>query len=180
MYSYNNQHPVDTLHRIRLSNGMTRTVEFTEEELADAGWKIVPDKPECENHEKVEWNDTLGEWVKRNKYPYEIEADRIALWQPIRDKRNQLLRDSDITQLKDSHYNDMYAGILTNLWAIYRQKLRDITRNFASPSDVVWPNPPTYYDAASINQSQIALELEFYTKHGKTMKSSAEEGSTNV
>lgn len=180
MYSYKNEYPVETLHRIRLSSGMTRTSEFTEEELTDAGWKVVANKPECESYQKVEWNDTLGEWVTRNKFTYEIETERIAEWQPIRDKRNRLLQESDITQLKDTYKDKAYADVLINLWSIYRQKLRDITRMYVSPSEVEWPKAPTMYDALEINTSQIALELEYYSKYGKTMKSASKEGNVNV
>lgn len=178
MYSFKNEYPIEKLHRIRLSNGMTRTSEFTEEELIDAGWKLVSDKPECEPHELVQWNESTGEWYVRNKFAYEIAAERLALWEPIRQKRDKLLQESDITQLKDTPNEGQYSDVLTRLWAIYRQKLRDITKMYASPNEVVWPNPPTTFDAMCINRSQIALELEFYKKHGETM--SRVIGETNV
>ena len=54
----------------------------------------------------------------------------------VRSKRNQLLQESDWTQLPD-------VPIATkDAWAVYRQALRDITEQPGFPFDVVWPQPP--------------------------------------
>lgn len=163
MYSYNNNYPVETLYRIRLSSGATRTSEFTEEELADAGWKIVSSKPECESTQLVDWNYDTGEWYIRDKFAYEIEADKTALWDPIIRKRDELLRESDSTQLADSFQDCNNSNILIKLWAIYRRKLRDITKDFSTPSDVVWPDKPTQYDADVLGRLDLARQLEYFS-----------------
>jgi hypothetical protein len=56
----------------------------------------------------------------------------------IRVERNRLLGLCDWTQVSDV--------VLSNdenlLWKNYRQELRDITKKFFSPSDVIWPKNP--------------------------------------
>lgn len=50
--------------------------------------------------------------------------------------RNQLLTDSDWTQLSDSPAD-------TLAWATYRQALRDVTAQAGFPWDIAWPEKPT-------------------------------------
>lgn len=56
---------------------------------------------------------------------------------PILDRRQKLLRDSDWTQLPDVPLSTK------QLWAAYRQALRDITSQPGYPLHVVWPVPPS-------------------------------------
>lgn len=56
-------------------------------------------------------------------------------WNEIRSKRNGFLSQSDWTQLDDSKESK-------EVWAIYRQELRDIPQNFSTPKDVIWPSKP--------------------------------------
>ena len=49
-----------------------------------------------------------------------------------RSKRNQLLEDSDWTQIPD-------APVDQAAWKLYRQELRDITDQPGFPTTVVWP-----------------------------------------
>lgn len=60
-------------------------------------------------------------------------------WQDIRDKRNKLLLSCDWTHCGDSVLSDEKKME----WKVYRQSLRDITSTYETPSDVVWPTPPT-------------------------------------
>ncbi len=55
----------------------------------------------------------------------------------LRAHRNQLLSESDWTQLPD-------ATVDKEAWAAYRQQLRDITKTYdpATP-EVIFPTPPT-------------------------------------
>ena len=50
----------------------------------------------------------------------------------IRTQRNQLLSDSDWTQLTD-------APVDKTVWSVYRQSLRDVSSQKGFPWDVVWP-----------------------------------------
>lgn len=65
-------------------------------------------------------------------YPDEVGAKRV------REKRNQLLSESDWTQLDDTPLtNDKKLE-----WAEYRQALRDVPTQSGFPWEVVWPDKP--------------------------------------
>lgn len=54
----------------------------------------------------------------------------------IKAERDNLLKGSDWTQLPD-------VPLTTKeLWAGYRQELRDITMQKGYPTDIIWPTPP--------------------------------------
>jgi hypothetical protein len=59
-------------------------------------------------------------------------------WDTIRTARNFFLKQSDWTQLSDVEINEDEK----NEWSDYRKQLRDITKNFRVPSEVVWPISP--------------------------------------
>lgn len=62
--------------------------------------------------------------------------ERQITWDNVRGKRDNLLVESDYTQLPDFPETKKAA------WATYRQALRDIPTEFGSPSAVVWPSKP--------------------------------------
>lgn len=68
-----------------------------------------------------------GEWTVEDQLQPTIEE--------AREYRNQLLRDSDWTQLPDAP-----SGRIA--WAIYRDHLRDITNQPHFPNNIKWPVPP--------------------------------------
>lgn len=72
------------------------------------------------------WDVKTNKWVD----PYDKE-ERLAL---LRKKRNQMLRDSDWTQLADV---DLTPEKILE-WKEYRRRLKDITKLDA----VVWPKEP--------------------------------------
>ena len=53
----------------------------------------------------------------------------------VRIKRNQLLMESDWTQVAD-------APVDEQAWAAYRQALRDVPQQAGFPANVTWPTPP--------------------------------------
>lgn len=55
----------------------------------------------------------------------------------VRTKRDQLLKDSDYTQLSDSTHPNTKEE-----WKTYRQKLRDITKGVTDPDTIVFPEEP--------------------------------------
>ena len=59
-------------------------------------------------------------------------------WNVIRQKRNQLLRDSDWTAVTD---RALSAGEQAD-WGEYRQGLRDIPQTYDDAEDVEWPEAP--------------------------------------
>ena len=56
-------------------------------------------------------------------------------WAQVRAERDRLLAACDWTQVAD-------APVDQQAWADYRQTLRDIPQDFATPDDVVWPETP--------------------------------------
>jgi len=61
----------------------------------------------------------------------ELQARVDTQWQVVRTQRNQMLKDTDWTQLAD-------APVDKTKWATYRQALRDITVQ-ADPFNITWP-----------------------------------------
>jgi hypothetical protein len=53
----------------------------------------------------------------------------------VRNSRDQLLKDSDWTQVAD-------APVDKQVWATYRQSLRDITKQSGFPWEVTWSDKP--------------------------------------
>lgn len=58
---------------------------------------------------------------------------------PIRNRRNQLLTESDIYVIVDYPLSD----IKRNEWKLYRQQLRDVTLQSTFPDEVEWPLKPS-------------------------------------
>lgn len=85
--------------------------------------------------------DSLGNWVwKWVVTDWSEEAIASATeqqWSSIRSRRNQLLAESDWTQISDSPLSVEEK----ELWATYRQELRDMTQQ-ADPFDISWPTAP--------------------------------------
>lgn len=66
-----------------------------------------------------------------------LEIAETEEWPFIREKRNQLLTESDWIVIK---YTEQGLP-LPSLWVSYRQQLRDITTQ-SSPFNIVWPTKP--------------------------------------
>ena len=67
-----------------------------------------------------------------DKTEEDIAQDSLNTANEVRAKRNQLLVQSDWTQVNDSKVD-------TTAWATYRQLLRDITTQEGFPLEVIWP-----------------------------------------
>lgn len=61
-------------------------------------------------------------------------------WETIKSARDMLLKKTDWTQLIDVSISEEDK----KLWAEYRQKLRDIPKDFRTPNEVVWPTSPEF------------------------------------
>jgi hypothetical protein len=68
----------------------------------------------------------------------EILQPELLTWDRIRAQRNQLLSQSDWTQLADAPLSPEQK----QAWAAYRQALRDVPSSFTTPEEVVWPEIP--------------------------------------
>lgn len=87
LYSKNNQYPKPLPHRILLSNGNTRTdnKSFTIEEIADAGYTPVPDKPNADPWQTVVWKNS--EWVIEDQNIQELKQQKNADINAYRDMK---------------------------------------------------------------------------------------------
>lgn len=74
-------------------------------------------------------------WKVRDKTASELVTDTQLKAESIRQQRNQLLFASDWTQLADSTVDKQ-------LWATYRQALRDVPSQTEFPWNVQWPTQP--------------------------------------
>ncbi len=87
------------------------------------------------------WNTTkLGAEPTLASLDAQISDEEIISeykWGEIRKERNQLLKDSDYTMLKDYP-----TTVSEQEWTTYRQSLRDIPQTFSNPDDVTYPDKP--------------------------------------
>jgi hypothetical protein len=74
-------------------------------------------------------------WIIVNATESEINYRLENQWQEIRLIRNELLKESDWTQLSD------VSQTIKDLWTVYRQELRNIT-NQQNPFNIEWPIKP--------------------------------------
>ena len=151
LYSYQGQEPQELPHKLRLSDGKTRTDSstFTEKELADAGFTGPYEVPEYnQEYQKLYWNS--------ENLSFDVEdISEEELWERIRVRRNQLLLESDWSMVGDAPDTLNFRE-----WEMYRQRLRDLTQNFETPQDVIWPISPEGrsdedFDQPRIYQSKI-------------------------
>lgn len=139
LYSHNGNKPAELPHRIRLSDGSTRTDRdtFTPEEIADAGFTEAPAFPTYEaGTHRVEWNSSLLDWSVIPLTEQELTHALNLKWAAIREERDMMLDDSDTLLLKEIETN----GVVSQGLKDYRQSLRDIPQTYETPSDVVWPS----------------------------------------
>ena len=102
----------------------------------------VSTKPSVAHNEKVVSNTeptlvdsvwTLG-WTVRDLTADEIASEQSA----VRRDRDELLVESDWTQMPDSPLDDSTKAS----WATYRTALRDISTQIGFPTNVTWPTAP--------------------------------------
>ena len=66
---------------------------------------------------------------------WELSKKQESKWSRVRTTRNELLKESDWTQVADSPCD-------TAAWASYRQALRDLPSTNTDPAALVWPTAP--------------------------------------
>ena len=86
LYTKDGWYPTELPERIRLSNGLTKTDSstFTEEDIEDAGYIAVEDKPEIESYQEVEWDSENFEWKI-------ISIEESVLSSKMKELRNSLI-----------------------------------------------------------------------------------------
>ena len=148
-YSLNGDYPTTSLpHRIRLSNGLTKTdnTTFTDDDLVSAGITTVADPSTYNaNTHKLVWNSETIEWDVVELSTTELENLSIDKWDAIRLQRNSLLNDADKRVLR--YQSEERAGITTHADSIsdldtYMQALRDIPQTNSDPDNISWPTAP--------------------------------------
>lgn len=58
-------------------------------------------------------------------------------WDEVRAERDRILRESDWTQV-----SDIPDSVDKWSWRVYRHNLRQIPQKYATPEEVVFPEPP--------------------------------------
>jgi len=117
--------------------------ELSEEALSDWGMYSVTSTQMPNDYTKniTEGTPILTEgmyyqnWVTTNASESEINYRLENQWEEIRLIRNELLKESDWTQLGD------VSQTIKDLWISYRQELRNIT-NQENPFNIEWPVKP--------------------------------------
>lgn len=146
LYSFENRTPEPIPDVIRLSNGDTRTdkSQFTDEEIADAGYVAVEDPPEYDAlKQRVVWNSstTPGTWEVQD-IPVE------ELWQNPRELRTKLMDQFEWRISRHRREVDLGMETTEELTPLlqYMQALADITKQ-PDPTNLDWPIPPGYTDS---------------------------------
>ena len=85
-------------------------------------WVSRPDKP----NRFAQWDGSEWTW------------DPEDLLEELRRERNVKLGECDWTRMDDNGLTELQR----EEWAVYRQALRDITKNYDSLDSVVWPDSP--------------------------------------
>ena len=141
LYSYKGNYPKQLPDRIRLSDGSTRTDKstFTDEEIADAGYIAVDNKPAYSGDiEKVEWNIVDVRWDTIPLNEQEIAANLAQRWNNAREERDQLLERTDHKVMIAVENGEPVSDELKT----YRQTLRDIPQTYEDPKQIMWPAQP--------------------------------------
>ncbi|KMT57500.1 tail fiber assembly protein [Pseudomonas fildesensis] len=68
------------------------------------------------------------------------EGLELLEWSSIRVRRDQLLRETDHTQVQDCPLSDVQRTQA----AAYRKLLRDVPQDVGDPFTVVWPEMPAF------------------------------------
>lgn len=144
LYSIKGEYPIETLpHRIRLSDGSTRTDNstFTDSDLSNAGITTVSNPPDFnqETH-KLVWSGT--EWQTVSLTESEISARNNQRWQEIRETRDAKIKEIEWRIMR--YQSETRQGVeerTDNIVELdtYIQALRDITSTTTNPLEVVWP-----------------------------------------
>ena len=111
---------------------------------AISGWSNKPRTP-ASGYAEVQSDDYIDQlhWyydASTDTFSGPTDAEQDALYmQELRVRRNELLSQSDWTQVSDSPLTDEKK----TEWATYRQALRDLPSTTTDFSNPVWPSQPS-------------------------------------
>ena len=93
-----------------------------------------------ETHQTLLNEQSQGKQIVPDEKGFPIAIVRPVIpptWEQIRSKRDGLLKNSDWSVASDATPKPSKQA-----WLTYRQALRDITKTFKTPEEVVWPKLP--------------------------------------
>jgi hypothetical protein len=140
-YSYKNQYPVKALPWTLNLDGYSRNdpSTFTEEEIALAGYKLVPDSPSYDpKTQELMWLGT--EWYIQPKQPpnqFEITQQ----WRLIRQERDQKIKDVEWRYSRHQRHQRLGLAQLDNIALLdqYVQDLANLPQTQTDPFNIIWP-----------------------------------------
>jgi hypothetical protein len=109
--------------------------------VPESQWMIDNDVKEVEGYPTIDQDTQViepsaGSEVNGRWRAFNVRSKtNDEKWVMLRGKRDELLKDSDFTQLGDSPSNAV-------TWQVYRKLLRDLPTNYPNADDVIWPTPP--------------------------------------
>lgn len=118
--------------------------QLTADIISEFGGDVVLEGPQAQpTRYQVAFRDGVqqieGQWFTKYSVADMEQAAKDALdaqqAASQRAYRNTLLSDCDWTQLQDAPVNQQ-------VWANYRQALRDVTKQAGFPWDIAWPEKP--------------------------------------
>ena len=118
------------------TDALTVTGYSPQREMIDNGSNIVTFSPTAPHPlilYGVSYDTDIGEW--RVFHKGDSEARRIDLI-PLRRDRDELLKQTDWTQLAD------VPAATKARYTTYRQALRDLPQDYPNGKNVVWPTKP--------------------------------------
>jgi hypothetical protein len=137
----------DELRRWAKDNNGPSWDRTTDEVLEALGADVVFEGPQAQpTRYQVTFRDGIeqvdGKWYTKYSVA-DLDAEGIAAKdatqaESVRSQRNQLLKDSDWTQLDDTPFDNAKKMA----WANYRQALRDIPDQAGFPWDIQWSTQP--------------------------------------
>lgn len=127
-----NEFPEGLIYNIDLpvENG-----EFPDQSAIDNLISLMKPKGQIERIVALK-NVSIPDYLIKLNPPIKVQVIEPAII--IRNQRNDLLAQSDWTQLNDAPLSDDEK----NAWAIYRQELRDIPEQNGFPESVIFPISP--------------------------------------
>lgn len=104
--------------------------------IADENTKNLPTGIFVDSFKEV----NIGDLFNGEKFQ-KPELDEKLLAYNVRQERDTKLLESDVKVLSDRWVK--MSEEQQNLWADYRQNLRDITAQEGFPYNIIWPTPPS-------------------------------------
>lgn len=145
LYSYKSQYPKPLPHRIRLSDGTTRTdpSSFTVQEIEDAGYILAPEKPSANPWQNLTW--TGATWAVSDKPADQLKAEKE---QQINSLREQLIYSQKTVVLSTGQTIpvDVRKGKpdIQNLTNIVQKASLKVMRNETDPTMFMAADNQTY------------------------------------